>query len=442
MSSNVSKKIQREKKYDVCTQYCIDTLLKKGASKASCSLSIKKNQELNAAHGQMTLNRTTNNISLILKAIVKGKTATLVVNNLNQNTIDSAIDEVIVLANSSKEDESNDIASFQKPKQFNSGSQRGDINKMYDLFINYLSYSKDAYPKTIIEEAMFEFVKSNNYFRNSNKVDFYGQKGYYSFFSMFTSKDGTDISSFNYNGFNTNKLELQLKQCASIDRLLQQSSEQIHSITIKDKFIGDIIISPDCLSQFISYLMGNIRDNALITKTSIFQNKLNKKIADNRLTLHSNPVSENISNGYFITNDGYEAKNSTIIENGVLKTYLLSQYGAKKTGLTRAVNQGGAYEIEKGETSYSSMIKNIKQGILLCRFSGGHPAQNGDFSGVAKNSYYIENGEVKHPINETMISGNLENLFLSIKDISSETIDFGDSILPWISFKGVTVSGK
>jgi len=442
MSSNSINQIQREEKYDICTQYCIDTLLQKGASKASCSLSIKKNQELNAAHGQMTLNRTTNNISLVLKVIVNAKAATLVVNNLNQNTIDSAIDEVITLANSSKEDEDNDIAAFQEPEQFNSGSQMGDVNKMYDLFVNYLSYVKETYPKTIIEEAMFEFVKSNNYFRNSNKVDFYGQKGFYSFFSMFTSKEGTNISSFNYNGFYSNKLELQLKQCASIDRLLKQSSEQVHSITIKDKFIGDIIISPDCLSQFISYLMGNIRDNALITKTSIFQNKLNKKIADDRFTLHSNPVSESISNGYFITGDGHVAKNSTIIENGVLKTFLLSQYGAKKTGLKRAVNQGGAYEIEKGKTSYSNMVKNIKQGILLCRFSGGSPAQNGDFSGVAKNSYYIENGEIKHPINETMISGNLENLFLNIRDISSETVDFGDSILPWISFKDVTVSGK
>jgi len=442
MSSNLTNKPQRQDKYDECTQYCIDTLLRKGASKASCSLSIKKNQELNAAHGQMTLNRTTNNITLILKAIVENKIATLVVNNLDKDTIDNAIDEVLTLANSSKEDEANDIALFQEAKEFNSGPEEGDINKMYDLFANYLSYTKETYPKTIIEEAMFEFVKSTNYFRNSNKVDFFGQKGHYAFFSMFTSKEGTNISSFNYNGFDTNKLDLELKDCASMDTLLQQSSEQIHSSSVEDKFVGDIIISPDCLMEFISYLTGYLRDNSLITKTSMYQDKLNKKIADERFTLHSNPVGENISNGYFITGDGYEAQNSTIIENGVLKTFLLSQYGAAKTKMERAVNQGGAYEIQNGDTSYTDMIKNVKKGILLCRFSGGYPAQNGDFSGVAKNSYYIEDGEIKHPINETMISGNLEKLFLNIKEISSETIDFGDSILPWMSFKDVTVSGK
>jgi len=173
MSSNLTNNNQRQEKYDECTQYCIDTLLRKGASKASCSLSIKKNQELNAAHGQMTLNRTTNNITLILKAIVENKIATLVVNNLDKSTIDDAINEVLTLANSSKEDVSNDIALFQEAKEFNHGPQTGDINKMYDLFANYLVYTKETYPKTIIEEAMFEFIKSTNYFRNSNKVDFF-----------------------------------------------------------------------------------------------------------------------------------------------------------------------------------------------------------------------------------------------------------------------------
>ena len=86
------------------------------------------------------------------------------------------------------------------------------------------------------------------------------------------------------------------------------------------------------------------------------------------------------------------------------------------------------------------MIKNIDQGVLLARFSGGSPANNGGFTGVAKNSYYIENGEIKYPISETMVSGNIKEMFENMSEISSDRIDFGSSILPWISFKGVTVS--
>ena len=46
----------------------------------------------------------------------------------------------------------------------------------------------------------------------------------------------------------------------------------------------------------------------------------------------------------------------------------------------------------------------------FAQFSGARPAENGDFSGVAKNSYYIEKGKVQFPVSETMVSGNLAEL--------------------------------
>ena len=84
----------------------------------------------------------------------------------------------------------------------------------------------------------------------------------------------------------------------------------------------------------------------------------------------------------------------------------------------------------------------VKKGVLLSRFSGGMPSSNGDFSRVAKNSYYIEEGEIRHPLSETMIAGNLVDLLMQLQDISTERINFGSSIIPWLRFSGVTVSGK
>jgi PmbA protein len=88
------------------------------------------------------------------------------------------------------------------------------------------------------------------------------------------------------------------------------------------------------------------------------------------------------------------------------------------------------------------MIKSTKQGLLLCRFSGGSPSDNGDFSGVAKNSYYIEDGEIKFPISETMVTGNLVEMMMNIKEISKERVNPGYHLYPWIKFDGLTVSGK
>lgn len=181
---------------------------------------------------------------------------------------------------------------------------------------------------------------------------------------------------------------------------------------------------------------------ALISGSSILKDKLNEKVASEKFTIHSKPTSSEIADGYCITSDGFEAKDSTIIDKGILKTFMLSLYGANKTKRERAVNCGGAYVIEPGDKSFEEIVKSIDKGILLCRFSGGDPSANGDMSGVAKNSYYIENGEIKYPISETMISANLYEMFNNIKDISKERVDFGTAVFPWISMSGVMISGK
>ena len=79
---------------------------------------------------------------------------------------------------------------------------------------------------------------------------------------------------------------------------------------------------------------------------------------------------------------------------------------------------------------------------MLCRFSGGTPNNNGDFSGVAKNSYYIEDGKIKYPVIETMISANLVEMFKNIVAVSAERINFGNALLPWMLVSGITISGK
>jgi PmbA protein len=78
--------------------------------------------------------------------------------------------------------------------------------------------------------------------------------------------------------------------------------------------------------------------------------------------------------------------------------------------------------------------------VLLNRFSGGRPNDKGDFSGVAKNSYYIENGAVAYPISETMVSGNMARLLHDILAISRERADFGYAIYPWIRIGGIGIS--
>ncbi len=423
-------------------EYGINALHKAGAQKAQCLLLMKETHELNVASDQVSLLRTTFDTDLHLTGIANQKKGGLSINQLDQDSIDQAAADVVALADSSKADPAYDIAEQQPAKEFHIGPEEPDRDLMYDKLTRFLAYCKRTYLKTILEEINFDFTVKRAYFQNSNGVDFTVRRGLYNVTAMFTSKDGKHSSSFNYSGFSARELDKDIQEYGTLDTLLKQSSEQMTTQMLPQKMTGDIIITPDCLGEFIAYITGYLRDYDLITGISIFKDKYGQQIADDRLTLHSRPVCEELAEGYFFTHDGYEAHNSTIIEHGVLRTFLLSLYGAKKTGKSRAVNQGGAYVIEPGSISLEKMMATVRNGILLCRFSGGNPSDNGNFSGVAKNSYYIQDGTVQYPLSETMIAGNLKDLLMNIRHISQERVNFGNAIFPWIQVRGITISGK
>jgi len=130
------------------------------------------------------------------------------------------------------------------------------------------------------------------------------------------------------------------------------------------------------------------------------------------------------------------------IKDGVLQGFALGDYGAQKTGFARAKNQSMNLWVKPGEKSLDDIVSGIEYGLIVDRFSGGDPAQNGDFSGVAKNSFLIEHGRITDAVSETMISGNLAELVRNLVAVSRETANDGLSIMPWAAFGGITISGK
>ncbi|OUW11110.1 MAG: hypothetical protein CBD26_02895 [Candidatus Pelagibacter sp. TMED166] len=420
--------------------YALDRLLKSGMDNAEGMINESEKKELNIESGKISLLRTTFSNSLRLEAIKDKKQSSISINKLDKRSIDDSLNKLMVNVESSQVDDSNDISEKQTPEIFTKGTLKADLNLMYDRIEDFNSFVKQNYKKVLLEAVTLEHNTSKSHILNTNGVDFEINKGMYGFSSMFTSKDGLDTSSFNYTSVEKLNLNKSLDQYGHVSELLRQSQEQVKSSPIHSKFVGEIIVTPHCLSEFISFIDYSISDNALIAGTSIYKDKVGQKIANDNFTLSSKPLDSKIDSGYFITSDTYKSENRTLVHNGILQTHLLSLYGANKTGGKRTPNQGGNYMIEGSTSSLEDMIKNVKKGVILCRFSGGSPSDNGDFSGVAKNSYYIENGKIMFPIIETMISGNIAQMFLNITNISNERVDFGDSILPWISFKGITIS--
>ncbi len=204
-----------------------------------------------------------------------------------------------------------------------------------------------------------------------------------------------------------------------------------------------MVFTPGCLGGVLYELVSNYAaDGVLIDGTSQWKDKLGEQVADPALTLRLAPEDARILTGEKYSQDGHASKDYALIERGILRQFMLSDYAAKKTGHTRAPNTTFALVVEPGEKPLEEIIAGIDRGLLVGRYSGGAAGTNGEFSGVAKNSFMIENGKVTHAVSETMIAGNLAGMLGKLRGISKETVADGTSVLPWLAVDGITISGQ
>jgi PmbA protein len=423
-------------------ELAISQLKKNGADRAQIEVGAREVHELNVEAGRFTLLRTTFDQGVSLRAIVDQKQAVMSGNQFGETDVVELAKQTMAAAKTSAPDEAFDIAPVQPPKKFKSGPTQGDTEMMCERADEFLNEVKQRFSTIIIEQMTMQFVKRNRTVANTNGIHFEAEQSDYEVSSMFTAKDGRNSSSFNYTGMSATDFKTPILKMGAFETLLRQSTEQTQCKSIDGKFVGDIIVTPDCLPTFLGGITSHLCTGALLRGQSVYQDKLGQKIAHESFNLRVRPRSPEFSLPKYVTSDGYESQDMDIIESGVLKTYLLNQYGANKLKEERAKSDDDHNVIDPGSTGLKDLIRSTKRGVLLCRFSGGSPAINGDVSGVAKNSYLIEDGEIKYAINESMISGNIPEMFLNISGISRETINFGSMISPWVRFSGVTISGK
>ena len=429
--------------HDDVVPFGLEAMTRRGADRAQAQLVVSEKCELNLDAGEISLLRTTVNARLTLSAIDGSRQGSVTVNRLEREEVDAAAGQAVAAAQGAQPDPACDIAPAEAPGDFAFGAREPDRSAMYDHLAAFLERARKRYPKTCLEQCFFDFTASRSTFGNTNGARFQADTGLYELGAVFVTKEGKKASSLNYSGASRRALDKPLELWGRMDELMRQSGEQLDPGSVDGKFVGDLVITPECLADIL-FLINSVilGDEPLILATSPFKDSLGKQVASPVFTLRSCPVSPSIQAGYFFTPDGFRAEDSVLIEQGVLKGFNLSLYGSRKTGKPKAPNAGGCWVVDPGDTQLTDIIASVDRGILLCRFSGDRPSGNGDFSGVAKNSYMIAGGKIANPIAETTIAGNLADLLLAISAVSRERVDFGSALLPWVRADGVTISGK
>ena len=159
------------------------------------------------------------------------------------------------------------------------------------------------------------------------------------------------------------------------------------------------------------------------------------------LTLTDEPHLVKASGARYFDNEGIATERRSIFDKGVLNTYFIDTYNAKKMGVDPTISGSSILVMETGDKNLDGLIAGVEKGILVTGFNGGNSnSSTGDFS-YGIEGFLIENGKLTQPVSEMNVTGNLITLWNSLVATGNDPRLNSSWRIPSLVFEGVDFSG-
>lgn len=183
-----------------------------------------------------------------------------------------------------------------------------------------------------------------------------------------------------------------------------------------------VIFAPEVATGLIGHLVMAISGGNLYRKSSFLLDHLGKQILPSWLTIEEKPhLLRGLASTPF-DSEGVATKDMTIVESGVLSTYLLTSYSARKLNMQPTGHAGGIHNwfVSTTGQDFAQMLKEMGTGLVVTEVMGqGVNVVTGDYSRGAA-GFWVENGEIQYPVSEITIAGNLQQMFNDIVAVGSD----------------------
>ena len=205
------------------------------------------------------------------------------------------------------------------------------------------------------------------------------------------------------------------------------------------------VIYPSFMARgLLGHMLGAISGGNLYRRSSFLLDALNKPVFSDWLSISERPHLPGALASAAFDNEGVATADRCLVEDGVLKGYMLGSYYARKLGLESTANAGGIHNLEVSDTgqSFADLIAGMDTGLLLTELMGsGVNLVTGDYSRGAA-GFWVEGGEIQYPVNEITVAGNLRDMYRNIVAIGQDrdlrgAIRTGSALV-----EGMTVAGS
>ena len=243
------------------------------------------------------------------------------------------------------------------------------------------------------------------------------------------------------------------------DLKLVENIAEVSELTFKtlnpakiDPGVYTVVLAPDAAVDVLSVIGFAVNADNVRKKRSPWIGKIGQQVASKKLTVIDDGLLPRGTRTAPCDGEGYPMKRKTVIEKGVLKTYLYDYYTARLMNTESTGNSTGGRPppsisttniiIEQGNKTPEELISEINRGIYIPRLppSFTNPV-TGDFSSELRQAFLIENGELSKPVRWGMVAGNAYHMLKNVIEIANNQTMVGSFIVPTITVENVRIVG-
>ena len=425
--------------------YCLDLAKKLGATDTSVNVGNSISETVNFRNKKLDESNRSDNLGIDITTYVGKKKSSISSSNLLNDNLNILIEKCIETTKNTPEDEFNSLpdknllAKEVKDLKLYDDTHIENDNKVE--YLTRLEASASMDKKIVNTESSFVEDKSNFILANSDGFC----KGYktssFVASSVTVAKDAKSMErDYEYS------VKCHLKDIKNAEDLGKKAAD----LTIRKlspKKIGSekiaIIFDKRIARGILGSFASAISSSAISRGTSFLKGKINEKIFSETVSIIDKPdIFKGLGSKSF-DSEGVKIETLNLVEQGILKHYLVDTYNGKKLDLKSNGRCGGTSNLyfENGKTSFKDLLSLNSKCLYITETIGrGSNIVTGDYS-VGATGFLIENGEFKYPINEITIAGNFKDMFKNLTLADDLEFEYSTNS-PTIMIDGMVVAGK
>lgn len=401
--------------------------------------------------------------TLGLRVIVDGRLGFASTNQTDRTSLDMAARDAVEIARQSPADVANVLP---EPHPLEPGRLMGprvdpalaslEIADAVRLAQGLADATVQHDARISVDRASFSFVSASTVLLSTKGADCTDHDTAVTMGLMALAKEGDETGGLDYRGSVVRDFDRVEAESDRLARAVAASCVGNLGARAGSTYTGPVLFSPEAFATaFVAPLVSASSALAVQRGRSALGERRGEVVAGG-LTIVDDPTDRAAAGAGAFDREGVPTSEFTLVEDGVLRSFLHNAYTAAVDGTTSTGHASGgartvpslgphalqvASSVRDAPEDESALLRELGTGLYVHRIAGSVDAASGDFSGSAKSARWVENGEISHPVHEVMLSGNaFELLRESARASRTRTRPSGNALLPWALVDGVSVT--